>query len=114
MSSRSFLRLETKGRRSGLPHIVQLRYAWLDGRYFVLGSNGGSDWSRNALAATTATVRLGDFLVDVEVSKAGDAQKEATLEAFAGKYGARLVRQWYPEDGTCLCLQPTGPAVRRG
>jgi len=109
-----FLRLETKGRKSGLPHIVELRYAWLGGSYYVFGRNSSSDWAENALRLGAARVRLGEFLIDVTVCVANEREAEATVAAFKSKYGLVLFRRWYSEAELCLRLAPTDLAVKRG
>jgi len=108
------LRLETKGRRTGLPHIVELRYAWLGGRYYVLGGKTRSDWILNLLAQGDGRVRLGDFMVDVSASMAPESEKATTVAAFKRKYGSRLFLSWYGPDSACLRLDPRGPPTKRG
>jgi SAM-dependent methyltransferase len=112
--SNQYLILETKGRRSGLPHIVQLRYARLGGTYYVLGRDSASDWVENALGLGSARVRLGEYLIDVAAALADEGEKAATVAAFQSKYGAGLFRRWYANAEVCLRLSPAGSAVRRG
>jgi SAM-dependent methyltransferase len=114
LGSTPYLRLETRGRMTNLPHIVELRYAWLEGSYFVLASRRTSDWVRNSRIQGMARVRLGEFLIDVVVSQASAVEKGAALAAFGAKYGPRDVRRWYSRVDSCLRLTPTGPAVSRG
>jgi ubiquinone/menaquinone biosynthesis C-methylase UbiE len=114
LSSTQYLKLETRGRRTNLPHIVELRYAWLGGRYYVLGSKDRSDWLLNALKARSGMVRLGDFMVEVSANSAPDSEKAEAMAAFERKYGSRLVRKWYGPGSTCLRLAPTGPPTKRG
>ncbi|MDG6968273.1 MAG: methyltransferase domain-containing protein [Nitrososphaerota archaeon] len=114
MGSSEYLRLETRGRRTNLPHIVELRYAWLGGEYFVLGNSPSSDWGLNALKSGKAKVRLGEYLVDVAARKADEAEAKAALMSFGKKYGARFVSRWYSHSELCLRLTPIGSAVRRG
>ncbi|MDE1853173.1 MAG: methyltransferase domain-containing protein [Thaumarchaeota archaeon] len=113
-SSSSYLRLETRGRRTGLPHPVELRYIMSQGHFFVIPGRSGSDWFLNALAAGTAKVRLGDLLYDAVAQGATEPEFAAALTAFARKYGARVVRDWYHASRACLRLSPTGPPARRG
>jgi len=109
-----YLRLETRGRRTDLPHIVELRYSWRGGCYFVLAGSAASDWVKNAIKQGSARVRIGEFLVDVGVSSAGGKEKLDTIADFETKYGPHQVRTWYVRPGACLRLTPTGPATRRG
>ena len=114
MVANQFLRLETKGRKSGLPHIVELRYAWFGGNYHVLGRDSTSDWAENALKLGSARVRLGEYLIEVRASLADQSEKAATVDAFKSKYGLGLFRRWYAETEVCLRLSPVSQAVRRG
>jgi len=47
----------TRGRSTGLPHIVDLRYAKIESSFFVLASDPKSDWVLNALAAKSVKIR---------------------------------------------------------
>jgi SAM-dependent methyltransferase len=109
-----YLRLETKGRRTNLPHIVELRYVWEGGFYFVLAGSARSDWVRNALEQGFAQVRVGEFLIDVKPTLVDEHERGTTIRAFESKYGPGDVRRWYARVGACLRLTPTGPAKRRG
>ena len=108
------LRLETQGRRSGIPHVVELRYIKLDSSFFVLGRDARSDWVLNALAAGKAKVRLGDFLVEANTREASEAEREGVLASFRSKYGGPVVSQWYEVSQACLRLDPIGPFQKRG
>jgi SAM-dependent methyltransferase len=114
VGSAPYLRLETRGRNTGLPHIVELRYAWIEGCYFVLAGDSANDWVKNALKQGQARVRIEDFLVDVTASKASERELAATSSAFQEKYGARDFHKWYSGERLCLRLTPAGPTVRRG
>ena len=114
MAANQYLRLETRGRKSGLPHIVELRYAWFGGNYYVLGRDSTSDWVGNALKLGSARVRLGEYLIEVAPTLADRVEGAATVAAFKSKYGLGLFRRWYSESEICLRLAPTSPAVRRG
>ena len=109
-----YIRLETRGRKSNLPHIVELRYVWLGGRYYVLAGSAKSDWVMNALRQDLSRVRLREYLINVYASRADDGMKSKAIVAFESKYGAREVRRWYSNVGECLQLTPVGPAVKRG
>ena len=113
-SGGTYLRLETTGRKTGLPHIVELRFAWLDGSFYVLGNSAASDWVLNVRGSGRARVRLGEYLYDVSAQKASETAADACRKAFEGKYGARMVSQWYARPGVCLKLTPSGQPVRRG
>lgn len=111
---RSYIRLETRGRRTGLPHPVELRFVTAQGSFFVVPGKDNSDWFLNALAAGTAKVRLGEFLYEVDAHRTTEGERAATLEAFTRKYGGRIMRDWYQASGACLRLSLTGSPSRRG
>lgn len=109
-----YLKLETKGRRTGLPHIVELRYVWLGESYYVLAGSVQSDWVKNMQTQPLGRVRLGEFMIDVAAAPADEHERAMAVSAFESKYGPKDVRRWYPRAGPCLRLAPMGPASRRG
>jgi ubiquinone/menaquinone biosynthesis C-methylase UbiE len=106
------LKLVTTGRRTGLPHVVELRYFRHEGSYFVLAGDSNSDWVRNVRLGDSK-VRLGDFTCNVNAVESSD-DRVKVFAAFKKKYGARTVEQWYSTAGLCLRLTPLGPYTRRG
>lgn len=109
-----YLRLETKGRNTGLPHIVALRYALIDQCFFVIPGRSNSDWVLNSLQTPTCTVRVADFLFDVKATNGSEQERKAALEGFKKKYGARFVERWYGNAAGCLRMTPNGPPTKRG
>lgn len=114
LAGSSNLRLETRGRNSGLPHVVELRYVKLGDYFFVMGREAKSDWALNAMTSGLARVRLGDYVAEVTARRATDSEREATLTAFRKRYGEPTVRQWYHGSEICLSFHPTGPFQKRG
>lgn len=110
----SFLRLSTRGRVTGLPHVVQLRFVWKDGSFQVLGGSARSDWVLNASKQRRAVVRLGELLYEVSVEPIEVPGIGRTLAEFRSKYGGALVDRWYARAAAALLLTPVGPPVRRG
>jgi SAM-dependent methyltransferase len=108
------IRLETVGRNTGLPHIVELRYIYFEGSFFVLAGRKKSDWVLNAVLSQNGVVRLGETLYDSRVRYATDEERAAVYDAFKRKYGMRLVEEWYGNSQACLRLTPKGPPVKRG
>ncbi len=107
-------KLITNGRFTGLPHIAELRYACLDGSFFVLAANTRSDWVLNTLAARNAKVKIGEIVYQVAANTATTLEKERVIQDFQRKYGFRVVNQWYRNAGLCLRLDPLGPPQTRG
>lgn len=101
-SSTNTLKLITRGRRTGLPHIVRLRFATLDGQIYVLAGSRKSDWFLNSLHSGSARVKIGDILYDVSVSE-GD--RKLVINLFRKKYGQSIVSSWYQSSEGCLSLQ---------
>jgi ubiquinone/menaquinone biosynthesis C-methylase UbiE len=108
------LKLITSGRITGLPHIAELRYAYLDGSFFVLASSTSSDWVLNAIASGNCKAKMGEIVHQVKANTASPLEKAKTLEIFHNKYGSRIFDQWYRNSQACLRLDPLGPPSTRG
>jgi ubiquinone/menaquinone biosynthesis C-methylase UbiE len=106
------LKLLTAGRRSGLPHVVELRFARSEEAFFVLAGDRSSDWTLNALAGASR-VRVGQMIYPVFVSKATPQEHARTLRQFLSRYGNRIVDTWYARAELCLKLHPSGPPTQR-
>ncbi len=109
-----FIRFSTRGRVTGLPHIVQLRFAWRDGSFNVVSGGTRSDWVLNAVGRRRGVVRLGELLYEVSVEQVHGQELMRILERFRSKYGGRVVDRWYAGAGTALRLTPLASPVRRG
>lgn len=110
----STVKVITQGRRTGLPHVVEIRFSFLDGSFFVFAGEANSDWVQNAMSNRKAKVRTRDLVFNVIVGLATEDEKERALEDFASKYGGRVVRDWYSSPSACLRLIPDGPPLQRG
>jgi ubiquinone/menaquinone biosynthesis C-methylase UbiE len=108
------LKLITFGRITGLPHVAELRYAYLDGLFFVLASSASNDWVLNALASGKCKAKIGQVVHQVEASTTTPLEKARTLEIFRSKYGSRVLEQWYRNTQACLRLHPLGPPSATG
>lgn len=106
------LKLLTAGRRTGLPHIVELRFVRFEEAFFVFAGDRSSDWVLNALGGGSR-VRLGQSVYPVSVCKATAQEEARTLRLFVKRYGARIVDGWYTRAELCLKLYPTGPPIQR-
>jgi ubiquinone/menaquinone biosynthesis C-methylase UbiE len=106
------LKLLTPGRRTGLLHIVELRFARSEEAFFVLAGDRSSDWVLNALAGATR-VRVGQMVYPVFVGKATPQEHAWTLGQFLTRYGTRIVDNWYARAELCLKLRPAGPSTQR-
>lgn len=108
------VKLITEGRFTKLPHVVQVRFVFFDGSFFVLAAESKSDWVQNALQEGKAKVRTHESIFNAAVRLALEGEKARAVEAFVSKYGGRVVRDWYSKPAACLRLTPEGPPIRRG
>jgi ubiquinone/menaquinone biosynthesis C-methylase UbiE len=106
------LKLLTAGRRTGLPHIVELRYVRFEEAFFVIAGDNSSDWVLNALARAPK-IRVGQSVYPIFVRKATAQEHARTLGQYVKRYGARIVDNWYARAELCLKLYPTGPPNQR-
>src|SRR5881628_1786143 len=68
--------ITVRGRKSGLPRTTPVALVEIDGRRWVIGTFGDTNWVRNLRAAGEATVSVGNRSDEV-------AATELTLEATA-------------------------------
>jgi 2-polyprenyl-3-methyl-5-hydroxy-6-metoxy-1,4-benzoquinol methylase len=115
MSSQGqYIRLETRGRKTGRPHVVEVRYASVGSAFFAIAGRSGSDWVRNALTSMSANVRLGELLYHTSVRIASETESRKVMESFTKKYGHKMVREWYSGSWICICFEPVGLPSRPG
>ncbi len=110
----SFVRLSTRGRVTGLPHIVQLRYVRRDGSFIVIAGSAKSDWVLNLAGGRKGVLRLGELLYDVSAELLGLDEMQAVLAEFRLKYGGAVIDRWYLGAGAALRLAPVAPPAKRG
>ena len=106
-------KIVTRGRTTGLPHIVRVRFVLLNGKFYAIAGTARSDWVLNSLKQRKVKFRLEENVWNVLVKKADSTEKINVLKAFSKKYGARVVRDWYINSPTCLCLVPRGRPKKR-
>ncbi len=106
-------KIVTKGRTTGLPHIVRVRFVSLNGKFYAMAGSERSDWVRNSLRQRKAKLRLHEYVWNVSVKKIDLKEKDIVLQAFSRKYGTRVVRDWYVNSPVCLCFVPTGRPGKR-
>jgi SAM-dependent methyltransferase len=114
-SEGAFLRLETKGRKTSLPHIVELRFAKLGESFYLFAGGAKSDWVLNALNAGKARVLFSSVSIEVSARAATEEERLVAEKEFVRRYGKGLFERWYRAPRTCLCLTVAGqPQARRG
>jgi deazaflavin-dependent oxidoreductase (nitroreductase family) len=84
----SSIQLTTTGRKTGKPHTRPVWFVVDDGRIVVqAGKDGKTDWYRNLLKNTAATVSQGDYTFRARAAPVTDAARvEAIHRLFAAKY----------------------------
>ncbi len=110
----STIKIVTEGRRTGLPHVVEVRFSFLDDSFFVFAAEANNDWVQNAVSAGKAKVRTRELVFNVIARLATEDEQERALKDFSSKYGGRVVRDWYSNPAACLRLIPEMPPTRRG
>lgn len=108
------LKLITIGRLTGLPHIVEVRFVFLDEAYFLLAGKGRSDWILNAIKSRKVKVRTREWIFETSATLASATEMNKTVAAFGSKYGGRVLREWYSHPTACLRLDPQGQPMKRG
>lgn len=104
------IKLVTKGRVSGLPHIVRVRFVRDGEDFLVLAGSSKSDWVKNIEREGRARVRSESAAFEARAWRS-PAEIDKVIGMFEKKYGGRLVAQWYPRSSVCVRLSPEGPAV---
>lgn len=97
VSRGQYLLLETRGRRTGVPHRVILRYVLYDGVMFVFPEvKGRQDWLLNIRAHPEVLVMMDDGVYAGRASVSEIADKRSpVLRSFTRKYGKDIVRSRY-------------------
>jgi SAM-dependent methyltransferase len=106
-------KIVTTGRRTRLPHIVRVRFVSLQGCFYVLAGSRNSDWVSNALTRKNAKFRLQEFVWNVIPKITGPKELEVVRDAFAQKYGRRVVLDWYKDSPVCVQFTPIGKPAKR-
>jgi SAM-dependent methyltransferase len=107
------IKLITKGRITGLPHVVELRFVIANNTFLVLAGARPTDWLRNCLTSGQAVVRLHDLMYEVSARVATQDERVAARAAFVAKYGLGTFRNWYGDRSECLWLAPSSPPLVR-
>lgn len=86
----SFTYLTTIGRRTSLPHRIEIWFAAHDERLYLLaGGRKRADWVRNLLANPRVTVELGGetYPGEARILKAGTDEDRLARQLLLAKYG---------------------------
>ncbi len=93
----------TTGQRSGVPRGIEIWFAQMDGRYYVIAEYGArAHWLRNLLADPRGRLRVGEVSV-AAVARVLDPSAESDLQA-ALQDRSRAMYGW--GDGLIVELVP--------
>jgi deazaflavin-dependent oxidoreductase (nitroreductase family) len=95
--------LTVRGRNSGEPHTFPVGLFEVDGRRFVMGSFGETNWVRNLRVAGEATVRTAGSYERLRASElaprdAAPIMRKALARFLARPMTAPMLRSWYGVD----------------
>ncbi len=80
LGTQTILLLHSRGRKTGNEHVTPIAYFALDGAYFVIGSNWGSDhhaaWYHNLMAQPHTTIEVKGKIIPVVAGEAEGAEYE--------------------------------------
>src|SRR5207302_5766391 len=84
------VKLTTKGRRTGKPHMVTIWVSTDGDRLFIRSGGGlGRDWPQNLMAAGTGVLHVGGKEVAVRARQVTDAAEARAVSGFVRrKYGS--------------------------
>ena len=96
-----FIRITTRGRKTGRPHEVELWFAFADGKIFLSHEGELTDWMKNIEANQKVSGKIGSvrFESSGRLVKKGDAARElgekALYEKYYGKAGREVIEDWF-------------------
>ncbi|HVH64008.1 MAG TPA: nitroreductase family deazaflavin-dependent oxidoreductase [Candidatus Dormibacteraeota bacterium] len=79
-----------RGRKTGRPHTTPVALVALDGRRWVIGTFGETNWVRNLRAAGEATLTAGKSRIDVKAIELDVPQRTAFFKETLGPYARNL------------------------
>jgi len=109
-----YLRLETRGRRTGQPHGVILRFVTIGNTVVVFPQNNSrQDWMMNVRASPSVRLHVGGIVMDgVASARRAGSLDDTVLSAFARKYGENVVRSTYWGQRDYVEIRLTGSVSR--
>lgn len=79
-----------RGRKSGLPRTTPVALVELDGRRWVIGTFGETNWVRNLRTSGAATLTVGKSETPVRATELGLDERTAFFAERLGPYARRL------------------------
>jgi deazaflavin-dependent oxidoreductase (nitroreductase family) len=90
LAGRSMLLLTTIGRKSGQQRVTPIFYFPDNGRFVLIGSDGGApshpQWWRNLQANSQAKVQIGRSIMDVAAHEAVGEERERLWSSVTARY----------------------------
>lgn len=82
--------ITVRGRKTGQPRTTPVALVSLEGRQWVIGTFGETNWVRNLRAAGVATVTVGKSHTDVKATELDLPQRTAFFRDTVGPYARSL------------------------
>lgn len=79
--------LEVRGRKSGNLQRIPVNPLHVEGRTYLVGARGNTQWARNARAAGECALRGGRSSTEYRVDEISDAAKPEILRPYLKKWG---------------------------
>jgi deazaflavin-dependent oxidoreductase (nitroreductase family) len=92
--SYSFLLL-TRGRKTAAVHATPVNLLRYDGKLYLVGTRGHTQWSRNALAAGTVTLKRGRTTSVYRLRVVRHQEKAEILKAYLARFNW-MARRFFP------------------
>ena len=87
--------LEATGRRTGKTVSMPVNVLKYDGKLFLVGTRGHTQWSRNVLANREVTLKRGRVRLEFNLRPVGEAEKPDILRAYLCRFHW-MVSRFFP------------------
>lgn len=101
VGSEQFIHLTTKGRTTGRPHIVELWFAFSDGKVYLSHEGKDTDWMRNLKQNSEVSFEIGGTNFKGRAHSIPDhsdeawSAKVALYEKYYGKATKAVIDDWF-------------------
>jgi deazaflavin-dependent oxidoreductase (nitroreductase family) len=87
--------LQVTGRKTGQIRSTPVNVLNCDGKLFLVGTRGHTQWSRNALAEGRVTLKKGRVRLEFSLRSVPDAEKPEILKDYLTRFNW-MVRRFFP------------------
>jgi len=87
--------LQVSGRKTGKIRSVPINVLSYNGKLFLVGTRGHTQWSRNALANRNITLKRGRLRTEFRLREVLDAEKPKILKAYVNRF-RRISGRFFP------------------